>query len=229
MSNKEIGVNIRNTILPIEELHFSFITFKFRTEFGYIESSRDNIPKDGSGKIMPLVTYPCYEYINSIDWSQAKVFEYGSGFSTLWWKSTGADVYGVDDSEEWHGFTKNKNTILEKNLDKYPYAIEKFDHRFDVIVLDGKRRYDCVKPAFKKLNRGGMIILDNSDWYTNTKEFMDASSLSIPVHFHGFKPLHVEAETTSCYLDREFNNVPRNILPMGGTKRKQPKDDFPKF
>jgi hypothetical protein len=55
---------------------------------------------------------------------------------------------------------------------------------------------------------------------------MDKSSELIPIHFHGFKPLHVEAETTSCYLDRNFNRVAKNILPMGGTKRKQAKDDF---
>ena len=224
--SKQSGVNIRDTILPIEELHFSFITHKLRTEFGYIESSRENVSRDGSGKIMPLLTYPCFEYINSIDWSGAKVFEYGSGFSTLWWRSVGADVYGVEDNDEWHRNVRNKNTVLEKNLNEYPYVIERFHYKFDVIVLDGKKRHDCAKLSLSKLNKGGMIILDNSDWYTNTKEFMDKSSELIPIHFHGFKPLHVEAETTSCYLDRNFNRVAKNILPMGGTKRKQAKDDF---
>lgn len=222
---KQHGVNIRDTILPIEELHFSFIVHKLRTEFGYIESSKENVPIDGSGKIMPMYTYGCFEYINSIGWAGAKVFEYGSGFSTVWWKNIGADVYGVENDDKWHKSVKNENTILEKNLDKYPQVIERFDHKFDVIVLDGKCRYECAKLSLSKLNSGGMIILDNSDWYTNTKEFMDSSGL-IPVHFHGFKPLHVESETTSCYLDRDFIRTPRNILPMGGTKRKQAKDDY---
>ena len=116
---------------------------------------------------MPLLTYPCFEYINSIDWSGAKVFEYGSGFSTLWWRENGADVYGVEDNDEWHRNIRNENTVLEKNLNEYPYVIERFHHKFDVIVLDGKRRYDCAKLSLSKLNKGGMIILDNSDWYTN--------------------------------------------------------------
>ena len=34
-----------------------------------------------------MYTYPCYEYLNSIDWTGADVFEYGTGFSTVWWKN----------------------------------------------------------------------------------------------------------------------------------------------
>jgi hypothetical protein len=39
-------VNINGTRLPIEELHFSFLVHKLRTEFGFLESSRNKIPID---------------------------------------------------------------------------------------------------------------------------------------------------------------------------------------
>ena len=94
-------VNIEGTVLPIEELHFSFITHALRHKFGFLESSRDNIPKDSNGEIIPLYTYPCYEWLNSIGWETSRVFEYGSGYSTLWWSNKGADVYGVEHDEEW--------------------------------------------------------------------------------------------------------------------------------
>jgi hypothetical protein len=81
-------------------------------------------------------------------------------------------------------------------------------------------RYDCVKPALENLNKGGIIILDNSDWHKNTKELLDKSDL-IPIHFHGFKPLHVDSETTSCYIDREFKRKANHIIPMAGTIREQ--------
>ena len=36
-----MSVNIGGSKLPIEELHFSFITNKLRTEYGFIESSKE--------------------------------------------------------------------------------------------------------------------------------------------------------------------------------------------
>ena len=79
-------VNINGTRLPVEELHFSFLVHKLRNEFGYLQSSREKIPVDGDGAVMPLFTYPAYEYLNSIDWTDpkpAKVFEYGSCLENL--------------------------------------------------------------------------------------------------------------------------------------------------
>jgi hypothetical protein len=89
---------------------------------------------------------------------------------------------------------------------------------YDVIVVDGEHRADCASHAIEHLNDGGMIILDNTDIYDTAKNILDDADL-IPMHFHGFKPIHVETETTSCYVKREFNRKPSSILPMGGTKR----------
>ena len=70
-------VNINDTKLPIEELHLLFLIYKLRNDFGFLESSRNNIPVNGNGEIIPLYTYPCYEYLNSIDWTDDKIFEFG--------------------------------------------------------------------------------------------------------------------------------------------------------
>jgi len=223
-------VNISGTTLPIEELHLSFLIHKLRNEYGFLESSRNNIPVNGNGEIMPLYTYPCYEYLRSIDWAGSKVFEYGCGYSTLWWSSKKADIYGVESEQEWadrinsHGKLKNIN--VETNIKDYVASIHKHKTKFDVIIIDGIARYDCVFPAIDTLKDGGIIVLDNSDWHTNTKELLDDNSELIPIHFSGFKPIHVETETTSCYIHKNFNRKPRTILPMGGTKRTHHKDDF---
>ena len=49
-----IEVDVSGTKLPIEELHFAFLNNKLRNEFGFLESSRNNIPVNGAGEIMPL-------------------------------------------------------------------------------------------------------------------------------------------------------------------------------
>ena len=56
---------------------------KLRKDFGFLESAKKQMPVNGDGEVMPMYTYPYYEYLNSIDWTGTDVFEYGTGFSTV--------------------------------------------------------------------------------------------------------------------------------------------------
>ena len=95
-------VNIGEVKLPIEELHLTFITDKLRNDYGFLESTRNDVPVNNKNKIMPMYTYPCYEWLDSIDWTDSKVFEFGTGYSTIWWQNKKADYYGVEDNIEWY-------------------------------------------------------------------------------------------------------------------------------
>jgi len=215
-----MGLDVGGTVLPVEEMHLSFLVHKLRTEFGYLKSSRNNVSCTEDGQVIPLYTYPCFEYLNSIDWEDAEVFEYGLGYSTVWWtQSKKAKLSGVDHNEDWYKSVQSTDADLrvsyEFEKDKYIAACEE---QYDVIAIDGEHREECAKHAVNHLKEGGMIILDNTDIYESAKRVLDSSDL-IPIHFHGFKPIHVESETTSCYVKRDFNRKPMSILPMGGTKR----------
>jgi len=219
------SVNISGSKLPIEELHLSFLTNKLRTEYGFLESSKKNIPVNDKNEIMPMYTYPCYEWLNSIDWNDSKVFEYGTGYSTIWWQNKNVDYHAVEDNKQWHDMIEDKTNIEYKpGHHKYIESIYKYDFKFDVIVIDGVVRFDCIKPALEKIKDDGIIIFDNTDWHKNSKEELDRSDL-IPIHFHGFKPLHVDSETTSCYVNRKFNKKAKSIVPMAGTIREQHETD----
>ena len=122
-------VDVSGAKLPIEELHLTFITDKLRNEFGFLESSRNDVPVNNKNQIMPMYTYPCYEWLDSIDWTDSKVFEFGTGYSTIWWQNKRADYYGVEDDGEWYdriiklGF-KNADKILVKEQLKVKYEID---------------------------------------------------------------------------------------------------------
>ena len=219
------SVNISGSKLPIEELHLSFLTNKLRTEYGFLESSKKNIPVNDKNEIMPMYTYPCYEWLNSIDWNDSKVFEYGTGYSTIWWQNKNVDYHAVEDNKQWHDMIEDKTNIEYKpGHHKYIESIYKYDFKFDVIVIDGVVRFDCIKPALEKIKDDGIIIFDNTDWHKDSKEELDSSDL-IPIHFLGFKPLHVDSETTSCYVNRKFNKKAKSIVPMAGTIREQHETD----
>lgn len=131
------------------------------------------------------------------------------------------NIYGVEDNQEWVNKVNPNNKYkisVEKELEPYTKSIYKHEIDFDVIVIDGSFRTKCVKPALNCLAEGGIIVLDNCDNNPRAKELLDKSDL-LPVHFHGFKPIHVDTETTSCYIHNKFSKKPKNIIPMGGTLR----------
>tara|TARA_R110001592_G_scaffold255910_1_gene519640 strand:- start:29 stop:793 length:765 start_codon:yes stop_codon:yes gene_type:complete len=224
------AMKFKGVKLSMEELHLSYLFDKLRNNFGFLESAKNQMPVNGDGETMPMYTYPCYEYLNSMDWEGADVFEYGTGFSTVWWKNHGANLYGVEHNKNWYEKINSKELgyiTLENNIDNYPTTINIFDKQFDVIVIDGIARYECVEPAVSNLKPGGIVIFDNSDWHSNTKELLDTKDL-IPIHFHGFKPTHVDSQTTSVYMHKEFSRKAKSIIPMGGTKRAPHMTDKPK-
>ena len=85
MTEKSGNVQISGVELPIEELHWSFIAHKIRTEYGFLESSRNGVAITKDGQILPRMTYACIEWLSSIDFTDAIVFEYGCGFSSMFW------------------------------------------------------------------------------------------------------------------------------------------------
>jgi hypothetical protein len=214
-------VIITGVKLPIEELHLTYLMHKLRNEYGFLESSRNNVPVSGYKEIMPLYTYPCYEYLRSMNWENSNVFEFGCGYSTVWWANMHTNIYGVEHDQEWVNKVNPNNNYkisVEKELKPYTKSIHKHNIGFDVIVIDGSFRTECVEPSLNCLADGGIIILDNCDNNPRAKELLDKSDL-LPVHFHGFKPIHVDTETTSCYIHKKFSKKPNNIIPMGGTLR----------
>ena len=64
--------------------------------------------------------------------------------------------------------------------------------------------------ALERLNKGGMIILDDSDRINTSKEYVDAvNNLKkgdlIQVDFYGFCPMNNYTKTTSVFFSRDFN------------------------
>lgn len=51
-----------------------------------------------------------------------------------------------------------------KNYHAYAAAIDQFpDEYFDAVLVDGRVRPSCMYHAIPKINKGGLLILDNSD------------------------------------------------------------------
>lgn len=221
------------------------ITFSTRAckillyDHAYFTSIQAGELRDRHNNYLPWFTYPAIEALNNWDLSDKRVFEYGSGFSTLFWASRAKEVVSVEHDRTWYEMISklapdNVRLILapidrdesepspelRERFDAYAGAI---DGRFQIVVVDGyarsRVRYLCAQKALPHLDSNGLIILDNSDWLPASALLLRRAGL-IEVDFSGPVPGNNYSQTTSFFLTREFNFHPAGLrqprLPIGG-------------
>ncbi|RPI65945.1 MAG: hypothetical protein EHM38_10905 [Geobacteraceae bacterium] len=112
------------------------------------------------------------------------------------------------------------DTYLEDQKEQYAHSIVEQGEFFDIIVIDGLWRYACATKARPLLAPGGLLILDNSDWYPNTARFLRETQL-FQIDFSGFGPINGYTWTTSIFLsaDTSLQDRYRNPSPVGGIEQ----------
>ena len=206
----------------------------------YFASIQDGEHRDYENNYVPWFTYPAIEALKNWDLSDKRVFEYGSGYSTLFWAARAKEVISVEHNRVWYEkiaalAPSNARLILaqideEEGNHPSPELREQFrayaetiDGHFQIIVIDGyaksRVRYQCAKAALQHLDSNGLIILDNSDWLPATAMFLREANL-IEVDLNGAVPGNSQTQTTSFFFTREFNFRPAGsrqpARPVGG-------------
>lgn len=181
--------------------------------YGHLRSVRASRPVDAAGREIPWFTYPAIDYLDQLDFRSKSIFEFGAGNSTIFWSGRSARVLSVESSRIWYDQVKarigaNVALVLEENPELFPCRIRDFDGMFDVIVVDGIERRRCCAEALPKLAPGGLVILDNSDWYEHCAADLRAAGL-LQVDFSGFGPSNGYTWTTSCFFRRDFSIAPQ--------------------
>ncbi|WP_322937304.1 class I SAM-dependent methyltransferase [Nocardioides bizhenqiangii] len=131
---------------------------------------------------------------------QARVFEWGSGASTVWMSKRAGDVTSIEHDAEWGAIVEPvlpDNAVVKiasprtaigdpaeersgkpgfEGLDfsEYVAAVDVTDGHFDLIVIDGRARGACFHRAVSRLAPGGVLVFDNVD----RKRYRDAIASS---------------------------------------------------
>lgn len=214
----ETGRRVRSSsLLPFNWRNSLRLARILMFQYGHLRSAAANASVDAAGHPVPWYTYPALEYLRQLDLSEARLFEYGSGNSTLWWSRQVASVVAVEHNEEWHAAVRrqapdNCELLLRTSPDEYAAAIEAYPGGFDIIVIDGlvtgRTRLRCARAALGCLRKGGVIVLDNSDWLPESSFALRSAGL-LEVDMTGFTPINDYTSTTSFYFDRDFRFGPR--------------------
>jgi len=184
---------------------------------------------DGDGNPVPWFTYPAIEYLNQLDFSHCRVFEYGSGNSTRFWAGRCKSLVSVEDNPQWY---EKIGPLLPDNVDyrlcpareDYVHCIKEYDQGFDVIVIDGNYRNACAHAITDELCDAGIVILDNSESHEKTAALLRSYDL-IQVDMSGFGPLNDYTWITSIFFSRNAQLTPRferqPVRGIGGAVREE--------
>lgn len=188
--------------LIVMKKNFSLLSFGL----GQWRSVKEGMAVNRSGDPIPWYTYPAIEYLESFDFKDCDVFEFGSGNSSLYWAKRACSVCSVEDSQAWFEEVSKKklgNQIILNRSDKtgYVQSLPEQGKLFEIIVVDGNWRYECVVEAINCLINGGMIVLDNSD----RKIEKECGKLLrghgfMQIDFSGFGPINHYTWSTSIFI-----------------------------
>ena len=121
----------------------------------------------------PWLPFDAIVWLDAVVNENMRVFEWGSGGSTIFLAQRCQSVMSVEIDASWVERTMSR--AEELGLDNvqvlhiapsdpyYSSVLALQPQKFDLIFIDGKERLRCAEAAIKKIAKGGIILFDNSD------------------------------------------------------------------
>jgi len=147
-------------------------------EEGWFEAACYYKPINKNLEPIPWWSYSFNDFFIPRLKSDIEVFEWGSGSSTLFLAKRVKNIISIEHDKSFIIKDLPKNAVVkyyELNYNgEYSKAILNENKEFDLVIVDGRDRVNCVKNGIKRLKKDGVIILDDSqrENYQEAKEFM---------------------------------------------------------
>ncbi len=121
----------------------------------------------------PWLCDAAVEQLEKLVFPGARILEWGSGGSSVFFAKRGADVICIEHDRSWVRLVRSQ--LVRSKLDErvtikridltadYVDIVDRLAGSFDLIVVDGRRRVECVSKARDRVVAGGWLVLDDSD------------------------------------------------------------------
>jgi len=186
---------------PMEKEALGHINSGFLFEKGWWESWKVKSPIDKNKNPLPWVTYSFIDFIENRLKKDMIIFEYGSGNSTLYYGAKVKEVHTVEHDLEW--FEKLEKAMPINVIIKYTqleyggdYAKSSLNSgiKYDIVIVDGRDRVNCMINSLNSIKNNGVIILDDSErkaygkgineLYNSGYKNLDFWGISPGLHYH---------------------------------------------
>ena len=149
----------------------------------------------------PWLTHDAIKILNSLLRPTDNGVEFGSGRSTIWFASRISFLTSIESDDGWYDLVSRKIGSLAldskldyrfcPNLEDYYMQANNFeDGSIDFCLIDGEVRDKCAIAIIKKIRSGGILVVDNINWYLPNDDTLSPDSLSdglvAPGHWEEF-------------------------------------------
>ena len=109
----------------------------------------------------------------------------------------------------------NLMIYLKEEKIEYINSIQDANKLYDIIIIDGNYRDECIKVSPEYLSADGLIILYDSERYPELCSILRDHDL-IQVDFFGLAPIVYYTKTTSIFFSTTCKLKPLDKLPVFG-------------
>lgn len=178
---------------------------------GWLASLTLNKPVDRNGDPVPWMNYPVVNLLTERLPSGSVMFEYGSGNSTGYWAKRISEVHSVEYDKAWYDIVRAASpqnaSIYFCAQDRdglYCRSVLHTEKQFDIVVVDGRDRVNCVRHAIQALRPRGVIVLDDSDRENYLEAFSIARNADfLALSLRGLKPTGSEAHQSTIFYRQD--------------------------
>lgn len=161
---------------------------------------------------VPWLAYSAVEKIDTLLRRQDRMCEYGAGGSTLWFGRRVATVTAMETAPEWAEIVTARigRAHLERSVRCVQAELETAyingpwneGKTYDVVLVDGFWRLECLRKAMAGVSRTGLIIMDDCDkWPTGGEMRIMEDELRAFVLEQGWiLENHVDFSPTSLFV-----------------------------
>jgi len=176
-------------------------------DVGWFNAFRKEEPIDNNNQPIPWFTYPSIDFLDKRLNKNLNVFEFGSGNSSLFFAKRVRKVVSVEHNMQWFNKIKSSlpgnseiKSVESKSSDQYLKPLKTADEKFDIIIVDGTFRNECLINSIDHLTEDGVVILDDSERtdYTNGINFILSNNFR-QIDFTGIAPGLLYTKSTSIF------------------------------
>ena len=189
--------------------YIQLLLLSYLKDIGWIRSFHSKQSVDAQGKPIPWFTYSTLHFLEQRLRKDFDVFEYGCGNSTIWFAQRISSIDAVEGDKNWFEKVQKQlpsnakvvfQEVQEDENGNYAKAIANTQKLYDIVIVDGRDRNNCIKNAQKYLKEIGVLILDNSDRpdYQEGISFMLEKGYK-KIDFVGMTPIVALCSCTSVF------------------------------
>lgn len=178
---------------------------------GWTKSFLEGFSQDENGNAVPWMSYPAIEFLQSYLNENHEVFEFGCGASTFFFSKRVKKVVGIETNDKWLSIIKDKLPHNCENVEinfmsdgltnsAYENFPKNCGQKFDLIIIDSLKRFECAKNVLDALKPKGAVILDDSE-RKNYKKIFDFFSENkfTQTDFFGIAPGQLRIKNTTLF------------------------------